>query len=465
MDSVAILYPREERVGSEALSLYMLQHGLRELKISSKIYYFGDAIEDLSKYDAVMVSCHYENNYPLVLQMLEKGGMSILRRERTLPVIMGGPVTVNPYPMYNFVDYFVIGDGDNIMPALVEYLENSEKHTIPEWLFAPRLKEHALTNICALEHKHPISMNSKSFFLEIERGCSFSCLFCLIGWTKKPVRHRTLDEIKLIASKTHNFKNYEKVMLVGSDIFSNPEINEILEFLAERGVKISVPSIRIDQIEKFGDVLKKARIESITIAPENSERVRIALGKRFDNDQVYNSVEILERVGVERVKLYFMIGVPFEKDEDVDECIQIVKKCRKLFDGKVSCTFSIFVPKAHTPLQYAPLVSIDTLERRNKKIRKMFGKSAHLTNPKKARIQAWLSIGNREISKILATTYPRGLNYSAWLKEAKKQGVGLKKYEEEKNPEFGFEFESIGTGMGKKTLYKIYERYKKELAG
>jgi len=302
---------------------------------------------------------------------------------------------------------------------------------------------------------------SKKFLLEMGRGCNYSCLFCLIGWSRKSVVHATLEDVKLMASKTNNFKGYDGVMLVGSDIFSNPEIYEIVEYLVNKKVKISIPSIRLELIEKFEDLLKLAKIDRVTIAPESSERLRKAIGKQVTNEDIYNVADVLKRIGISRVKLYFMIGLPFEKYDDVIECISIVEKFRKSFNGNVGSTFSIFVPKPHTPLQYAPLQSLDVLERKNMTIRKFLKNRAHLTNPKKARIQAWLSIGGRDIGKLLALTYERGLNYSVWIKNAKALEIDLDKYSAEKNPDYKFEFENIDTRMNSGLLYKAYENYKK----
>jgi radical SAM superfamily enzyme YgiQ (UPF0313 family) len=271
-----------------------------------------------------------------------------------------------------------------------------------------------------------------------------------------------LEDVKLMLSKISNLQRYKGVMLVGSDIFANAEINEIVNFLVSKGMKITLPSIKLEDLEKMCDLLKEAKLESITIAPETSEKLRMAIGKNFTNDDVINAAHLLKKIGLKKVKLYFMIGLPYENMDDIEEVVRLINKFKAEFDGKVSVTFSIFVPKAHTPFQFAPLDDISLLEKKNMFLRKRV-KRCHLTNPKKARIQAWLSIGNKEISEILLRVHERMLNYSAWIKESKRCKVNLDIYCKEKDTDFNFDFNSIDFGISHEKLYKIYQNYKKKV--
>jgi radical SAM superfamily enzyme YgiQ (UPF0313 family) len=447
---IAILYPREKEVGMQAISV----HWLQKMFPRARVFFLDSNLEDLNKADLILVSCHYENNYPYILQMLERAGIAIFRKQRNQKVYFGGVVAVNPYPLYDFIDAFFIGDFDSsVRQAILD--EDLKKY---EYVFIPEEKEFAKASRSKPEALFGIYDNT--LYLEVQRGCRGRCRFCLIGWTKT-MGFLEISEIKRII-KSHKIKS---VFLVGSDIFSHPEIVELIYFLKDCGAKISFPSMRVEEVRKYEDIVKKLQPESFTIAPETCERLRKLLGKGFSDDEVVEVAEFLKSIGTKRLKLYFILGLPYESKQDLESCISLVERLRKT-GLKLAVTFSIFVPKPHTPFQFAPFESVKSLSAKNKFVKKKlhFAK-LHLTNPKKAFLQMLLSIGNREISKLLATVYSYGLNYSVWLKTAKALGIDLEKYSAEKTEEFHFDFETIDTGIRKKELFKIYEKYKEEASG
>jgi radical SAM superfamily enzyme YgiQ (UPF0313 family) len=187
MESIAILYPREEKVGKECLAIYYINYVARCLKLRSKIYFLDskDIAEVVNK-DVVFISCHYENNYPYILNMLKNAGIEIDRNKRKQKIVLGGPVTCNPYPLYNFIDYFIIGDGEGAIADVMENMEKEEMLLSFPFVFAPEKKEIANANVAKhLAHEYVEEIDHDYLLLEVQRGCRSSCLFCLIGWTEK----------------------------------------------------------------------------------------------------------------------------------------------------------------------------------------------------------------------------------------------------------------------------------------
>ncbi len=445
---ISILYPRERNVGMQSISV----HWLKRMFPFAKTFFLDSHLAGLKDSDVILISCHYENNFPYILNMLEKAGIPILRKERKQKIYLGGPIAVNPYPLYYFINAFFIGDFDSsVKEGILD--ENLSKY---EYVFLPEEKESVrISRKCEEIH---YGFYENKLYIQVQQGCRSRCRFCLIGWTKTQKMSEIEDMKKLVKMNKIN-----SVFLVGSDIFSHPEIVEFISFLKEKNVKVSFPSMRVDEIEKYIDVIKNLRLENFTIAPESSERLRKLLGKNFSDEEIIECAEILKNHGTKKLKLYFIIGLPYERDEDIFSCISLLNRLKQL-KLRISATFSIFVPKPHTPFQFARFESVEALSRKNKILRKelRFIK-LHLANPKKAFIQFLLSIGDKKIAELLRHVYPYGLNYSVWTKTAKSLDINLDSYSVEKHLEYSFPFEGIETGVSKKTLYSVYENYKKNL--
>ncbi len=448
---LAILYPRETKIAKKCISV----NWLKNIFPYAKFVFLDTASPAFSHLpEKILVSCHFENNYPYILQILEREGIKIKRNERKgkPKIFLGGPVAVNPFPLYEFIDVFFIGDfSTEVVKKVIE--ENAEN----EHVFIPGKKEYA--SVSDERELLYYAFCEGELHVEVQCGCRNRCLFCLLGWTKK----LAYCDVKA-ACEVVSILKPEKVFLIGSDIFAHREIEKIVSFVKSAGIELSFPSSRLSEIVEYLHLIKEISPKTFTIAPESSERIRRALNKRFSNEEILQVAELLKQVGVKKLKLYFILGLPGEREEDMDEIVALIKKLRKIM--QVSATFSIFVPKPHTPMQFAPFQNIRELERKNKLMKKWISKltvKAHFTNPKKAFIQMLLSIGGKNISKLLARVYARGLNYSSWIKEAKRLGIDLKKYSEEKGFDYEFDFECINTGVSKKALWKIYQNYKKRV--
>ncbi len=466
MENVAIIYPNRRKVGEKALSIYFLRDELMRMGLRSRFYFLDSTeLSELKKHDMILISCHYENDYLHLIEILEKAGFSLGKstenNEKQPFIIMGGPVVVNPAPLSSIIDAFFIGDGEIFFDEMKNYgVEQVIERSEHVW---KKGKEKVKVALCKLlGDRHPAESGSdEEFFLEVQRGCRNKCKFCLIGWTRGTCRYRTLDNVKLIMSRVPK-NRYRKIMLVGSDIFSHPELPEIYRYLRSRKFDVATPSFHVRDVLEFRDFLKEVKPRILTIAPETTERLRNLVGKNFSDDDVLQAVKMAKKNGVRTVKLYFMVGIPYEREEDIRDVVKLVKDCTSIKGIYIKCTFSIFVPKPHTPFQFAPVDEIESLSRKNmtiaRSLRKM-GVMVHLTNPKRAHLQAILSIGDEKIGELLLKAHKYGMNYSAWKKVASKEGIVLDSYLEEKDLSHRFGFENVDTGVSKQALYTAYKKY------
>ncbi len=468
-DVVGIIYPAEKKAGREALSICFLQEGLGRLGIRSRVYFADSAnLGLMSKHRLIVVSSHYENNYPMLLRMMERGGVSLHKQDRDFPkLLVGGPTTVNPMPLKHVADFFFIGDGEALFHALEEKKKRKGTLTLQEIMDTVIRHENVFhegrgeikTALCGLEgERSPLATVDGTVMIEVQRGCRRRCLFCLIGWTRGRCRYRSLDDIRLALSRVRR-GSVNRVMLIGSDPFSNPELPDIITYLRRAGYEIGMPSIHVSDIQEYRDVLKLIRPRTITIAPESSERIRFELGKKFSDEDVLRAARTAKLCGARNLKLYFMVGLPAERDKDLEACANLVNLCSSLSGMRVKCTFSIFIPKPHTPMQFAPFEGVEALSARNKLLRKKLRVRAHFTNPKRAAIQTLLSIGDERVGKILLQAYRHGLSYTGWVDAARKLGLKLEDYFNEKTPEYVFGFECINTSVCKRALYSAYQKY------
>ncbi len=431
-------YPGRKKEEEQSLGFHYVCKILEDKFYVEKLH-----LEKLKKIsvDWVFSSLHFENQYPLFLKTMEEW------KEKG-KVVVGGPApSSNPYPLYYLADYIVIGDAEGIDFSNIE--DNP-------CVFIPGKKEKVKINKSNFENLEilPIHIGKDYCLLEIERGCRFNCKFCLIGYLQKPVRIHNLERYKEILKER---KGIKKVFLIGSDIFSHPHLPEFLEWLARNKYQVAIPSLRIDIAEKYLELLEKLKIRQITLAPESSERIRVALNKSIYDEAIE---ELAKKIKVRRfrsIKLYFMLGLPEEEDKDIMEIIKLIKKIKESSGKKLRITFSAFVPKVGTPLQFSRIFEIGKYQQRRKIIKRNYPK-AFIANPKHAYVQSLLSIGDKDISRLLLSSYKHGLNYVKWERVAEKLKIDIEKYLDEKDMDF-FRFFKVDLGIKFEWLYKEYRKY------
>ncbi|TFG00658.1 MAG: radical SAM protein [Promethearchaeota archaeon] len=490
--SFGLVYPNIYSIGMASYSirlLYSLINDYEELVCeriflpeklqfpASKDYHSNDTLRSIEtgrsphEFDILGFSMQFENDFRNILWCLEKANIPILResrlkkrREKGLEyplIIGGGPVsTSNPQPLSKIFDTFVIGDFEpnllNFFNLFLDYKASNLKFNELlrnlakiEGFYVPSIKSKVKRRIIKNLDESPIPVYqliarsenkkrslSESFFLEVNRGCPFNCKFCISSYHNKPFRNRTFENIEKTLKQAIEFTNFKRISLIGSCISSHPQFYDICKLIIENKKEISIPSIRIDHLTpKIIDILARGGIKTITIAPETgSEQLRYKLGKKISDDMIYNSINLIRKSKIENIKMYFLIGLPSETENDVKDTIKMIKWLDKLGFGKDSLRISInpMVPKLNTPYERSikyylsenKEIMLSRFERLKNELMGLSSIKLRLGNVsdlmKQARLQALLSLGDEKVSQILIKYYQKGATYGA-LKSVKNQ--------------------------------------------
>jgi radical SAM superfamily enzyme YgiQ (UPF0313 family) len=270
------------------------------------------------------------------------------------------------------------------------------------------------------------------YLTEISRGCSRGCRFCAAGFIYRPARFRKLSTLE--ASFREGISYGKKIGLLGTAVSDHPQLDRLCRAVMDENGRVSIGSLRLDRItNKIVELLKEGGVDTVSLAPEaGSQRLRDCIGKGITESHLLNAAELLIHAGILNVRLYFMIGLPTETDDDIDMIIQLVREVQhhaiKASAGKQSfrkITISInqFIPKPATPFQWHPLENIGIVKRKIRTIKDAFRKDRHISVihdlPKWNYVQALLSLGDRQIAKILLAVHKHGGDWSRALKETK----------------------------------------------
>lgn len=431
---------------------------------------FLNIFKIMNKYKIPLKSADRDENYPLVFG--------------------GGPVlTSNPEPFSDFFDFIIIGDGEdsnfNAIKICKENKAKSKKEILDllskvEGIYVPSLGAKKIKKttcdlpkcICT-----PI-LTEKSFFkntfiLEIARGCSNRCGFCLASYLNLPLRF--VDYEQIIESIEFGLSHTNRIALLGALIAAHPRFNDICDYIYNKvqngaDIELSVSSLRVDSIEpKVVKTLVACGQKNATIAIEaGSERLRKVINKNLSEKQILNTVEVAKGNGLKGLKIYAMIGLPTENQEDLDEMIQLAKTIKNKHKGfDLSFSFSSFVPKPHTPFQWCARENTKEIEKKQNHLKKEFHKLGIRTNFSSAKwdyYQSLLSRGGKELCDYVLKVYELGGNIGAF-KSAYKEISELKnlpdsdyytlrEYDLEENLPWDF----IEVAPGKEFLKKEYKK-------
>jgi radical SAM family uncharacterized protein len=359
----------------------------------------------LSSFDVVGFSLTNELCYTNVLNMLDLGGIAVRSAERgeSEPLIIGGGGMANCCePMADFVDLFVLGEGEEAVVELAHFIREmkkagaTKKETLAEaakrfeWAYAPCLYEfeyegsrvksfqaksgdlwREFANAVVEDFENAsvpgrpivpfVQAVHERVSVEIMRGCPGRCRFCQASYCRRPIRYRSVERIIEIAKANYHATGFDTVSLLSLSSADYPKLEELAAglygYFRDRHVGISMPSLRVDgQLKLLPELMKEVRKGGLTIAVEAaSERLRRIINKPLKDEDLFAAVEAGYRAGWQRLKLYFMVGLPGERPEDVVRIVQLsyeLAKLRKKVDGRmgqINITVSWFVPKAHTP--------------------------------------------------------------------------------------------------------------------
>ena len=375
---------------------------------------------EVSRFDVIGFSVSYENDYVNVPGLLIRAGLAPLAAERTqtFPLILGGGFTmsVNPLPIADFVDAVVVGEIEPVADSLLAVVEEARARGLSKdrllarldalpGLYVPALGEGPVERmwsdtdgIAPEPGMMPGSHFGDMFLVEVGRGCGRGCHFCAAGNLYKPLRIRSGERVIALAGDAPS------VGLVGTAVGDHPDLEFMLGRLTAEGRRIGISSLRPDQVSpKVAALLVKGGIRTIAVAPEaGTEALRTRIGKPITDAQIEGAVEILSAAGISTIKLYFMIGLPWETDRDVEAIVGLVARLARV-RGKTRLTVAAgpFVPKPHTVFQWAPFAARDVLKRKMdilRKVRRIKGCSLKVQPVDEAWVEAVLARGGRSLS-------------------------------------------------------------------
>lgn len=438
-----------------------------------------ETYQPITNFELIGFSLSYELSYTNVLNLMELSKLNVFSNERKniFPLIFaGGPCTFNPEPMADFFDFFIIGDGEEVLIEILDtiskFKENQKSNIESEeskeslllalaniqGVYVPRFYSPDINNnylpkrintkipetitkrVASIkDFNHPtgelvpyLATVHDRQVLEIRRGCDRGCRFCQPGYAYLPVRERTpenLIEISKQAIEKSGYDEYSLLSLSASDYTRLHELAiELNNEHKNNGVSMSMPSQRADRFDMtIANELNTTRKSGITLAPEaGTERLRAVINKGLKEEEIKQAITNVYKSGFKSVKLYFMIGLPTETNEDLDGIINLLEWIKELSKEQrkrpleVTCTISTFVPKPCTPFQWEKQNStLEFLEKirylKNKvKERRLFNVKLNCTDPKIALLEVVLSRGDRRLCKIIYDAYKNGSTFDAW---------------------------------------------------
>lgn len=433
--------------------------------------------EPIDSFDFVGFTLQYEMSYTNILNMLDLADIPIYSKDRVdgQPfVIAGGPCAYNAEPLCDFIDFFLLGEGEEIMIEVMDlYREyNLTNKSRQEFLhevakikgvyvpsfYEVKYNENGTVNSIEVKNinapkmikKRIIKDLNKTYFpekiivpfidivhdrimLEIFRGCTRGCRFCQAGMIYRPVREREVEKLLDIADKLIESSGYEEISLSSLSTSDYSKLNELVYGLMSKyegkRVNLSLPSLRIDSFSlKLVKEIQKVRKSGLTFAPEaGTQRLRDVINKGITEEDIINSTGIAFEEGYNGVKLYFMIGLPTETTDDVlgiaDLCDKVLKRYYEIPKDKrpkglsITASASSFVPKPFTPFQWEGQDSIAVLIDKQNKLKKAINNRKITFNWHDAYVsfmEAVFARGDRRLSKVLYTAFKKGCKFDGW---------------------------------------------------
>jgi len=500
---------------------------LRNNKLSIASIETGSAIKD---FDLLGFSLGSELDYTNVLNILDLGFIPLEAnlRDCTFPLVIGGgPCALNPEPIHEFFDIFLIGEAEDAIARIVEiYRQYQDKFKSSKMdkqellrifarlpgIYVPSLYEvtykddGSIKQFAPKDENIPVkiekqfvkNLNSAPFpvawlipyiqvihdriTLEIMRGCPNRCRFCQARSQYYPFRIRDEKNVLNLAQESYKCTGYEEISLAGLSVSDYPKILELmkglLEFFKSKSVGISLPSLKARALlGELSTLIASVRKTGLTFAPEaGTERLRSIIAKDFLEDEFFAALKQAYQSGYQHVKLYFMIGLPFEDEADIKGILDFTRRTSEAKRGvaggpaQVNISINTFIPKPHTPFQWCKMDDCDTTKAKHDNIKinirnKRVKISFH--NRNMSFLEGILSRGDRKLSKVLLSAYKQGarfdawgnhFNFQVWLDAFKEAGVDPDNYIKERAADEILPWDFIDVGISKESLLSEFNK-------
>ena len=459
--------------------VFMPGADMADLMRAEKVPLFSlESRHNVSEFQIVGFTLQYEMSYTNILEMLDLSGIPLHGRDRAEsdPVIVaGGPCAFNPEPLAPFIDAFMIGDGEDVMHELIDVIRDGREAGLSrkdifrnlaklEGVYVPSLydvaynedgtlksfapndpaapavvKKRVVKDLSAAVYPDAIPVPYTEIVhdrmvLEIMRGCTRGCRFCQAGMLYRPVRERSMDRLLELADALQRSTGYEEMSLSSlssGDFSCLPQlIQALMDRYREKRVSVSLPSMRIDNIVKQSlEETQQVKKSGLTLAPEaGTQRLRDVINKGVTEEDLIRSVTDAFECGWSAVKLYFMMGLPTETDEDlqgigrlakkvVDAYYSLPKEKRSKNGVRVTASASVFVPKPFTPFQWAAQDTIEQVHEKQAALRQYLKlKNVHFNwhESQLSMLEACISRGDRRIGDVIYAAWKRGCRLDSW---------------------------------------------------